>query len=540
MNLFASFSLPNKVGIFHKALITFLFLILCTTTNAQLNPGVTELIQMVHSVEKDTFTLNYSRYDRYNRVEQKGHVADSLRNINLVDSAKYDLRKGQENFLRNKHDQVTSIGISKDISHGLYQLERNNFSETELTPNTLKILQSYTDLKALSILLEFVTRHRHAGNTHYSLVREKLINSISKQMNIMADNNLPWYNYETRDRKGLKGIQLEHGNDLLTFGIGGQTNNDMDYTGALKLSLITDLFKMRVGAVNKSYQVFTYGGEVYTPYFKDTAIFIKNDTFNILDRPHACFHYVGFENHGISDDGMRRWVTDVKVGIIGGRFGYNFQNILHRDISLSPAPVGWDAQIDYPGRLAFQLRNKWEFLFLKKTANYTGSGIKFIPSFSGEAAVGYFMTYAQAGLNISTHNFIYKNSHNTLSKTRYSNNIDRMKRIRFFGDYDISLRGVIHNTTLEGHGMFKTNEDDDKSFAEPSVYKLDKKNVRRAVLYNNLTLGLQFPSFNLFYRYSIKSPEYKSTGTLHTFEGEVLDPSTRWHQWATIGVTFVF
>ncbi len=540
MILLSTLSTPNKIGTLHKLLTTFLLLILCSTAKAQLNLSVSEIIQMVHSIEKDTFNLNYNLYDRYNRIEQKVQKADSLISINLADSSDYKVVDNKADFLLKRHEQVSSIGISKDISHGLYQLERNNFSETELTPNTLKILQSYTDLKALSILLEFVTRHRHAGNTHYSLVREKLILSISKQMNIIADNNLPWYNYETQDKRGLKGIQLEHGNDLLTFGIGGQTNNDMDYTGALKLSLITDLFKMRVGAVNKSYQVFTYGGEVYTPYFKDTAIFIKNDTFNLLDRPHACFHYVGFENHGISDDNMRRWVTDVKVGIIGGRFGYNFQNILHRDISLSPAPVGWDAQIDYPGRLAFQLRNKWEFLFLKKSASYTGSGIKFIPSFSGEAAVGYFMTYAQVGLNISSHNFIYKNSHNTLSKTRYSNNIDRMKRIRFFGDYDISLRGVIHNTTLEGHGMFRTNEGDDKSFAKPSVYKLDKENVRRAVLYNNLTLGLQFPSFNVFYRYSIKSPEYKSTGTLHTFEGEVLDPSTRWHQWATIGVTFVF
>jgi hypothetical protein len=44
---------------------------------------------------------------------------------------------------------------------------------------------------------------------------------------------------------------------------------------------------------------------------------------------------------------------------------------------------------------------------------------------------------------------------------------------------------------------------------------------------------------NVFYRYSIKSPEYKSEGLLHTFEGETLDPSKRWHHWATIGVTFI-
>ncbi|MFT5821248.1 MAG: hypothetical protein ACI8ZM_002500 [Crocinitomix sp.] len=539
------FSLLNRINgfrAFSKVFRIVFVTLFCLTAKAQQAPNVKQLIQMVNTIEQDTFKLNYNRYDRYQRAYRKQQIIDSLENINLVDppikNRKIEKVKEHKEFLVEEEESLNNLQTSKTISDALFRLELNNFSETKLTPQTLQVLQSYSNLKALSILLEFVTRHRYGGDAHYSLVREKLILSISKQMKIIADNTLPWYNYETQDKQILKGVQLEHGNDLLRIPL-LQKNSDMDYTGALKLSLITDLFKMRIGKVNKSYQVFSYGGEVYTPYFKDANIFSKNDTFNILDRPHASYQYVGFENHGINDKGTVRWVTDIKVGVMGGRFGYNFQNILHRDISLSPAPVGWDAQIAYPGRLALQASYKHERM-LPKAASYSGSDIKFVPSISGELAVGFFMTYAQVGLNVSSHNFNYKNSHNTLSKTRYSNQIDRMKRIRFFYDYDISLRAVIHNSTLEGFGHFVTNEDSEKSFADKSKYKLDKKNVRRAVLYNNLTLGLQFPSFNFFYRYSMKSPEFRSSNSFLDIDGDVINPSTRWHKWGTIGVTFIF
>jgi hypothetical protein len=499
---------------------------------------VTQTIELIKAIEKDSFKINYNQFDRYERNKKQKQIADSLIAAGSIDSTEYMLKKYQHKFMLKNENPLNGARGSREISLILYKLEEHNFSETELTAQSLEILQSYSELKALSVLLEFVIRDRNNGNAHYSIVREKLIHSISNQMKILADNTLPWYNYETKDKRGIKGFQLEHGNDLLTFGL-IQTNNDMDYTGALKLSLITDLFKMRLGRVNKSYQVFTYGGEVYTPYFKDTNIFVKNDTFNVLDRPHACFQYVGFENHGINDKHSARWVTDVKVGIMGGEFGNNFQFFLHRDISLSPAPVGWDAQIAAPGRLAVQARFKYEHLLVAKSAAYYGSGLRFVPSISAEVAGGHFMTYGQLGLNISTHNFRYKNSHNTLSKTRYTGRVEKMERIRFFGDFDLSLRGVVHNSTLTGYSLFGKTEENPKSFAEPSKYKIDEKNVAGAVLFNNLTLGLQFPSMNVFYRYSIKSPEYKSEGMLHTFEGETLDPSKRWHHWATVGVTFI-
>jgi hypothetical protein len=515
----------------------------CSLYAQQTNRSVKELIQMVNRIEQDTFDLNYNRYDRYQRIEKKRENIDSLESAKLAEPptffVKKTIKKYQIGFLARADEPISSIQCSKTISDELFRLERNNFSETKLTPETLEVLQSYSELKALSVLLEFVTRHRFGADAHYSLVREKLISAISLEMKIMADNTYPWYNYETQDKRILKGIQLEHGNDLLTFNL-FQTNNDMDYTGALKLSLITDLFKMRIGPVKKSYQVFTYGGEVYTPYFRDTTIFIKNDTFHVLDRPHASFHYIGFENHGIGDKSWARWAVDIKVGIMGGRFGYNFQNILHRDISLSPAPVGWDAQIAYPGRLAIQTRFKYEHIILPKTANKTGSRIRFFPTGSAEIAAGYFMTYGQIGLNISTHNFNYKNSHSTLSKTRYSNQVDRMRRIRLFGDYDIALRYVKHNSTLEGFGMFKTKEDSLESFAQKSIYRIPEDNVKRVVLYNNFTVGLQFPSFNVFYRYSIKSPEFRSQGFFKDANGDPVVPTTRWHHWATIGATFIF
>ena len=482
------------------------------------------ILKSATDIESDTsLNLNDSKY---RRVLRKSAIhKDSLRN-------------GERKFVDKNVGLWASYLKAADIRDYLYELENDNYSETALTDKSNQIIQHFNNLASLSLILRHIIENTDTRDGHNQLIRKKLIHAISSQMQIIGDNTQAWYNYSTIEKRWLKGIQLEKSNDLLTFGI-FQKNNDMDYTGSLKLSLITDMFKLDIGQPTQSYQAITYGGEVYTPYFKDTNIFVKEDTFNIYDRPHGCFQYIGFENHGIAKHFKSRWSTNFKIGAIGGRFGYNFQFFLHRDISLSPYPTGWDAQVAYPGRLAIQLNGKYEHLFIKEQANYHGGGFKLVPSWSAEIAFGSFMTYGEVGFNLSTQNFKYKNQNNSLPRTRYTNRNERVKKVRGYADLDLSARFVGHNTMLQGFGWVQTNELKDESFATASSYVLDRDRIFPVVIFTSLTGGIQFPNFNLFYQYNVRSPEFRSDGIIKTNDGKELDPNKRWHHYSKIGVTII-
>ena len=102
-------------------------------------------------------------------------------------------------------------------------------------------------------------------------IRDVFLNKIAEQINLMSENNYPWYNYNVRDKKIIKGIILNATNDLFTLsGLAGevftkkiknykypfQRNNDMDLTGALKLGVVTDYLKINRNREIKSYQNF--------------------------------------------------------------------------------------------------------------------------------------------------------------------------------------------------------------------------------------------------------------------------------------------
>lgn len=113
----------------------------------------------------------------------------------------------------------------------------------------------------------------------------------------------------------------------------------------------TDFFAFLRKRATKSYQTLLYGFDVYTPYFKDSTIFSADTSFNTKDRPHASFQYVGWSKKGLSRNGKYKWASTIKFGKIGGKAGAKFQNALHQDISYSPRPKGWDAQIANGGRI---------------------------------------------------------------------------------------------------------------------------------------------------------------------------------------------
>jgi len=511
----------------------FLILLVSLTnaTFSQKDYALNLILEKVATIqEKEQFDLNYwkiRKYEKYkadlsNPQTKWDNEQDSLDAIIKIEELKSDLA-----YYIN----------SKLILDFLYQVESDNYEENQLKRKSRIILQTYTKLKAMSALLTVLQGQSFPNAVHKQFIQKKLIHAISIQMQTVASNTLPLYNYPTTEKVKFKGLQIESSNDLLApF----QKNNDMDYTGSLKVGIITDMLKLDLFKPTQSYQLITYGGEVYTPYFKDANIFVANDTFNPFDRPHGSFQYIGLENHGIAEDFKGRWLTNVRVGIIGGRFGYNFQYYLHKDLSISPAPVGWDAQIGFPGRIALQGNFKYERLLCgDQCTAQSDEKFRIVPSISGEIAVGHFMSYAEFGLNFSRHNFAEKNQVGVISKSFQTKRTQFIKKIQWYADYNLFFRGVLHNSMLEGYGVFRSSEINNIGFAEKSKYILESERIRRLVIFSNLKFGIQLSRFNLFYELSIKSPEYKSEGLIKTYNKgkEVLiDPNFRWHHYASVGL----
>lgn len=475
--------------------------------------------------QADTFELKYNKIRKFERIE------------NLD---KDSINDGQSDYLQEWRKTLKHYLESKTVSDFIYKLEADNYDRQQLSNETYKVLESYTSLKALSALLSIVQGQSFVHDTHKQFVQKKLIHTISVQMQTIAENTLPLYNYPTIEKKWFKGFQIEHANDLLHFGM-FQKNNDMDYTGGLKFSIITDLLKLDLFNPTQSYQLITYGGEVYTPYFKDTSLFKTADATNPLDRPHGSFQFIGLENHAIGKYYKSRRTSNIRLGIIGSPFGYNFQFYLHRDLSVSPAPIGWDAQIGFPGRLALQGNYKYERLLDGKQADPAKSNrLRIVPSFSIEAAAGHFMTYLESGFNLSTHNFREKNQINIVSKAYTTKRTQVIKKAVFYADLNITVRGVIHNAMLDGFGLFVTGEENPLAFAKKSKYFLPRSRVRPLVLFTNLSFGWQLSKFNVFYKYSIKSPEYNSSGLLDAVnkKGENISPTAYWHHYGSLGISF--
>ena len=466
------------------------------------------------------------KYKKYRELE-KLHD-DKIKTKGLQDPVALEIERDSLYQFHNWHRQIVEY---------LFELEKNNYEQNGLKQTTMKTITSFKDLRHLNtMMVRVINRFDSNSTAHEQLIRRKLIHAISDQMKLIAENTQAWYNFNTVEKQWIKGIQIESSNDL--FAIGGfQKNNDVDYTGSLKVSISTDLFKMHGLIPTQSYQNIIYGGEVFTPFFKDTIIFPSDTSFSLNDRPHANFEYIGYEINAISNNYRWRWTFSPKIGIIGGRFGYNFQYFLHRDISLSPYPNGWDAQIGNDGRLALQGNLKIERLFFNSQANLPNNPFRIlVPSGSAELAIGHFMSYGELGFNLSSQNFRNRNQDNILPPGKHYTGYQRLRFAKGYYNFNFSGRHVIHNTMLEGFGVFQDSEKDPDSFADESQHKLGVDEVKDFVFFSNVTLGAQFSKFNVFYKYSIKSPEVNIENAV---EIDGVSINDRWHHYATIGLSFI-
>ena len=435
----------------------------------------------------------------------------------------------------------------------LIRLEAPTMYNEKVNPVTRRVIASRKDIYTL-ILLERTIVENLDSNL---FLKEKLLSEISAQVNLLTKASYPYYTYETRKKQAVKFISIRSGNDLFTMaglfstlvlpknqelkdgGIIFQRNDDRDYTGSLLIEVGTDYLNTLRRRPIKSYQTVLYGFDVYTPYFKK---FTSDTSTNRLDRPHASFHYFGWSKKGLAKSDRYRWATTVKFGKIGGSAGAKFQNVLHQDISYSPRPQGWGAQIANHGRVGISFEAQQEIQFkklhwhLEDNPNPDHFGHLYLTPYF-EERLGTYMTTAAGGLYLTNKSF-RQNNHNFINhrprQTVFGRFHHLMYRVGFVTTY------VKHNTMLEGYGIINTREKDADPLTPYSMYYMARERIRP--FYHTFNIALSYTSryATFFYNWKSISPETKNTniGVPSPASGEEMNIANRWHHFAEIGLTF--
>ena len=388
-------------------------------------------------------------------------------------------------------------------------------------------------------------------------MRNKLKLAISERIAIYSQENYPVYAYPSDKRQAAKFVSIRSGNDLFTVaGLASfampadeyisdgnlffQRNDDRDYTGSFLLEIGTDYLSLLKRKPVNTYQTFLYGFDVYTPYFRNAATFPNPDSYNTLDRPHASFQYFGWTRNSLTRKNNTRATLGLKAGKIGGSAGAKFQTALHQDISYSPRPRGWDAQIANGGRVGISFEYKRERQWhINKKAKLGGNSIGNL-YLSGlmEGKLGTYMTYGALGLSLSNKGFQQNNSNFIGMYSRTSKH--NLFWHHFMYRVSFTSYKMIHNTMLEGYGIVNTSEDKSDLLTPKSVYTLRRDQVRPYFHMLNITLSYSTRYATFFYNWKSISPEtyLGNIGIPSPASGITMDISNRWHHFAELGVAF--
>ena len=455
----------------------------------------------------------------------------------------------------NVKDPINVNTIGNSLKDLLVEMETPTEFNKEISAATRQLLSSKTDPYIL-VFLERAITEDNALRIRLHL-KEKLLKEVSIQINLLMKDRYAYYNYATKEKQVIKFFSIRSGNDMFTVtglydliffpankyikdgGTFFQRNDDRDYTGSFLIEIGTDYLKTLRKRPLKTYQTLLYGFDVYTPYFKDKTIFPADTSYNPLDRPHASFQYFGWSKKGLSRGDKYKWSTTIKFGKIGGSAGAKFQNALHQDISYSPRPRGWAAQIASGGRIGFSLEFKQEFSpwHINKGLLNANDFRNLHASFFTEEKIGTYMTTGGAGVQLSNKSFGQTN-HNFINhrtrQTVYNSLHHLMYTIAFVGTY------VQHNTMLEGYGVFNTMEKNNDPLTPRSRYYLEKDQVKRINYLLNTTVSYTTRFATIFYNWKSISPEtnLRNIGINSPASGKEMNIAKRWHHFAEIGFTF--
>ncbi len=378
--------------------------------------------------------------------------------------------------------------------------------------------------------------------------KDELKRLIERYLEIDITSNYQLYSEGNLSSKAVKGLYFDHGNDIL-FPI---NNLDRDMTGSFRFEVFTDYLKMRIfNKTNKadilSYQGLFFGGEGYTPFIRydptkmnfsnnDITKYnftIENGYFNegfvnqILqpvsnyiqketDRPFSSFQYFGRSKYRIPYHGFWRIKSDIKIGSIGKNLGRDIQALIHQDLNPSLKVLNWETQIGYPGKIGINFFGSRERLFftkgdkvkyekgnylISKTIKNRKSWLNLYNIYEGN--LGTVNTDLSIGMGLSTKNFL------NLSGTNDAYYDSRLPKNNFFFKVDFKAKFQIHNSLIQGLGIFESFDNSAFSGAIRDGFVLQPNELNRFVFTANSQISYRFKKVSLTYRMNANTQDFK-------------------------------
>lgn len=325
--------------------------------------------------------------------------------------------------------------------------------------------------------------------------------------------------------QGTKGFQVlvTLDNDLL-----GIANKDENYTGGLKIELITPRNKITAlpfftfkdrGALNLLR--FAVGGTAYTP--QD----LSNQNIVFGDRPYASLLFFSAGNTSYSPD--KKWLvqSDIQAGAMGAKGPGTAQAYIHSNQwfgSTRPVPNGWSNQVGNQGAVIVNYNTRvqkylWGTNKMKPHSNVEWLQVNVV----GKLDIGNYMTNLQAGTKLSFLNLntgILQEYNPDIMTIAPASSSSLRKKIRLYLFAEPHIRFAAYNATLEG---LLTNDH--------SVYTIDHGDVKRILFEINVGVNLLLGDV-LYLRYSFygRSREFTNGKSFHTWAGVTVGVSpSRWN-----------
>ncbi len=426
-------------------------------------------------------------------------------------NSRYDVQKDKFKSIKNLLIELTELNKSKNDSVEKYLAEFKYPFTLEYLFQTSK-KEYFDDAK---------------DNPMYlmpQLTKEQNLRTLANRMDVLDNKHYMHYeNYHSKPNF-LKGFEMYHENDFLIPFIG--LNQDRELTGGFKFSVITDYLKWRwLRLTNKqadnvlSYQTISLLGSGYTPYIRYRNNFSLSDSLHNYDRPFASFFCIERAKHRTWKKGLVRHRGEFQIGAMGISQGRKIQAQLHEDIVTSSQFVyGWDKQIANGGRLVIQANHKLDLLLFSNTSRYktvfrpNSFLIDEVKKYNGrniigevEFRIGTIMTTAGLGIRFSTLDFL-KQSGNQMIKSKNNAKDD------FGWKFDVGLnyRYVVHNSLLEGMGLFRTFDEDPYDKVSKDAFVLNKNEIERNMFVFDFGVNFKWRKTTVFYRQNYHTLEYRS------------------------------
>lgn len=467
-------------------------------------------------------------------------ICSNCDKIGELDAQIYELETGlpAHNNLAAQNYKETDINkiVQNELIPALRFDDEQNF-ETRLAMITTVETITWLEFNMINII-ETVENEIAKSGTYSDIspaLWKKRLEQVNVRMDEIFERELTYYRFTATSDKWLKGIYVEHGNDILS--IRGKYNDDRDMTGSFRFEVITDQFKLRIFSGDSpwnfnsrhwySYQTIFMGGEGYTPYLRDTSIFNTPMSVDSNDRPFASFLYFGFSKHRLFRNGKFKMRSDFKVGTIGSDKPNGVQSLIHRDLNVGAfTPNGWGGQIAAGGRTAIQYDLSHEYMLLSQNWLVTRAirdkfenKLHKFPrivnlSVFDELKVGHEMTSVGAGFRISTNDFKRSGDYGVpVSGSRKLFSKDKSSKYNptkfaISLAYSAQFRYVFHNSMLEGYGIADKHLIDEDPNTPTDLYVLQDNQMERMVYMHQLNIALKLRYVSIIYAHLLMSPEY--------------------------------